>query len=207
MVIRTWSVNAALLMEWWTVWSVLFFSACASWHTPSTVNTTKWSTASVTARWGMKLKNLVCFHVSFWTPSLSSIFLYLFSFFLFVTNTSAYFFLLAVWHHSFGPGPLCDQLQQRHAHPLLHLPFTFRLPLRFSGPEVKNIFCIFYLKLAPFPIFNFPIWCSLGDISFTQDSREWLASFQSLLLRLWKLPNGSHFGDVLPRTGWKEWVP
>lgn len=40
-----------------------------------------------------------------------------------------------------------------------------------------------------------------------KDSREQLPCLQSFLLWLWKLPNGSQSGDLLPGTGWKERVP
>lgn len=46
----------------WSVTSLCCCSACASWHTPSTVNTTKWSTASATARWAVTcLVRLCCY--------------------------------------------------------------------------------------------------------------------------------------------------
>lgn len=37
----------------WSVTSLFCCSACASWRTPSTVNTAQWSTASATARWAV----------------------------------------------------------------------------------------------------------------------------------------------------------
>ena len=43
----------------------------------------------------------------------------------------------AIRHLTNGAWPVRDQLQQRHPHSLLHLPFSVWLPLWFPGPEVK----------------------------------------------------------------------
>lgn len=63
-----------------------------------------------------------------------------------VCNNFFFFFVTsAVWHLTNGTWPFSDQFQQRHPHPLLHLSFTFRLPLWFHRPEVNS--CIWANRL------------------------------------------------------------
>lgn len=58
-----WPTGLSSTMKWPPT-SLLRCSACASWHTPSTVNTTRWSTVSVTARWETIDANVLITHLT-----------------------------------------------------------------------------------------------------------------------------------------------
>lgn len=71
--------------------------------------------------------------------------------------------------------------------------------------------CFTFILRTCFIFVHFiPPWCP-HDANWMyfvpKDPREQLPCLQSLLLRLWKLPDGSHSGDLLPSEGWKERVP
>lgn len=123
-----------------------------------------------------------------------------------LTNTSCSCFPSAVWHLPNGTWPISDQFQQRHPHPLLHLPFSVWLPLWFNRPEVKLL--LSYSTQNSFFVDRLHWHRDANLVYFVpKDPREQLPCLQSLLFRLWKLPDGSHSGDLLPSTGRKERVP